>query len=152
MGVLTSSANEEELTTKIIVKSQRILIQRLDDSSKAAERFPVHRVCVTRGVDIGARFMDLAVDGKSRAVDGGLGTARLHLAVLVHQHQIRDFDEGEVCAQRVDPEVLRIQGVAQGNVASHPLVETLVGEHSESDGQMLFLIIAGVNGVGELGR
>ena len=57
------------------------------------------------GVDGRPRFVNLAVDGKRRTIDGILRPAGQYHALFVHQNQITDADLGEVLAERIDPEV-----------------------------------------------
>lgn len=100
--------------SQIVVEAQCILVDHLDRATEAREGLAIHAVGVAGGVEVGARLVDLAVDGKGGPVDGILGTTRLDLAVFVDEHEVADFDLGEVRAEGVDPEVFWVQGVSQG--------------------------------------
>lgn len=60
---------------------------------------------MARGVDVGARLVDRAVDGEGRGVDGLV--ADHDVAGLVDEDEVRDGDLGEVRGQGVEPEVVR---------------------------------------------
>ena len=61
---------------------------------------------MARSVEVWTSLVDLAMDGKSWSIDGGLSTTRLDLALLIDKNKVRDLDLGEVGAKRVYPEVL----------------------------------------------
>lgn len=90
------------------------MVDHLDGTAETTEGFAVDRVRVAGGVEVRAGFVDGTVDCEGWAVDGGLGAARLDFAVLVDEDEVRDADLREVRAERVDPEVLWVEGVAEG--------------------------------------
>lgn len=67
---------------------------------------------MTGGVDVGPRPVDLAVDGEGCRVDGLV--ANDDVAGLVDEDEVRDADLGEVRRERVQPEVVGQDGVADG--------------------------------------
>jgi hypothetical protein len=66
------------------------------------------------------------VDGEGRGVDGLV--ALNDVAGVVDEDQMRDADLREVARQRIQPEVVGADGVADGDVAGDALVEAAVGE------------------------
>ena len=86
--------------------------------------------------------VQLGMDGEGGAVEPGRGAGRrLHdLALVADQHQVGDTDAAEMDAQRVDPELVRVLGVARGDVAGAPHVEALSAEQPIAGGQPLLAI------------
>lgn len=56
-------------------------------------------------IEVWTSLVDLAMDGKSRSIDGGLSTTWLDLAILIDKDKVRNLDLGEMGAKRVYPEV-----------------------------------------------
>lgn len=73
---------------QVVIEAHRVLEQHLDGPPEAAERLTVHRVGVTRRVEVRPRLVDLAVDGERRRVDSRLRTAGEHFSPLVHENKI----------------------------------------------------------------
>ena len=88
--------------------------------------------------DVRTRGMELRVDRKRGPVDGPVPLD--DPAVVVDEDQIGDPDPGEVDAERVDPEVVEAFGVACGDVAGDPLVETAAREQPECGGETLLAV------------
>src|SRR5260221_8225278 len=63
-----------------------------------------------------------------------------HLSRFAHQNQVRGPDHGEIHAERVDPEVVRLFRVAGGDMAGDSFVIAELGEEAESGGQALFAV------------
>lgn len=152
---------------QIIVEAQGILVQHLNGTAETRKGFPVHGVGVTRRVQIRPCLVNLTVDGKRRSVDGMLGPSGNDFAALVDQHQIRHLDHGEVHAQRINPEMFYrllvsvvvdfgfvrrtwIDWISQRDVPCNTLIKPLFGKDPERHGQMLHLVFALVQVVGEL--
>ena len=64
------------------------------------------------------------------------------LAPVVHEDEVGHPDVAEVHAERVDPEVVEVLGVAGGDVAGDALVEPEAGEEPERGGQALLAVQA----------
>lgn len=60
---------------------------------------------VAGSIEIWTSLVDLAMDCKSRSIDGSLSTTWLDLAFLIDKDKVRDLDLGEMGAKRVYPEV-----------------------------------------------
>lgn len=87
----------------------------LDTLNKRRPRAASRRVQVDGGVDVGPRLVNGGLDDKTRRVDLVLG--RLHGgAGLVDQHEIARLHQREVHGVGVDPEMLGVHGVAEGDV------------------------------------
>ena len=99
-------------------------------------------------VQVWTSLVDLAMDGKSRSIDGRLSTTWLNFALLTDKDKVRNLDLGEVSAEGVDPEVLcvevsrfpwlapmgfltRVERVTERNVPSNTLIEALTGKDPE---------------------
>ena len=76
---------------------------------------------MARSMDVGTRFVDLGVDGEGGGVDWFV--ANDNVAFFVDEDEIRDTDQGEVGAERVEPEVVGEDGVADADVTGYAFVE-----------------------------
>lgn len=76
---------------------------------------------MARRMHIRPRLMNLAMDGKRRGIDRLV--PHYHTAFLVHQYQIRHADLAEMLRERVQPEMVRQDWVANGDVACDAFVE-----------------------------
>ena len=92
------------------------------------------------GDDVGAGRVHLRVDGEGGRVDRPV--ALDDLAVVVDADQVVDRDVLEVHAERVDPEVVGVLGVAGGDVAGDALVEPEPAEDAEGRGEALLQVQA----------
>ena len=61
---------------------------------------------------------------------------------MVHQDQVGDADLSEVDAERVDPEPVRIAGIASGDVAGDAFVVSEPGEQAKRGSQALLAVAA----------
>lgn len=96
---------------------------------------------------IGPRAVDARVDGERRRIHRVLA---LHDApVVVDEHQVGHRDAAEVHAQRVDPEVVRENGVARADVARDTGVEAMHREDAKACSQALLQVQALVLRAGE---
>lgn len=91
-------------------------------------------------IEIWSGPVDFGVDGESRAVDRCLVASWKHFAFLIDEHEIRHSDLREVRAQGVDPEMLWVERISQGDVSCNTFVKTLPCEGPEGGGEMLLLI------------
>ena len=73
-----------------------------------------------------------------------------HLAILIDQDQITNADGSEMLAERVEPEVVREDRVADTNVPSYAFIEAALGEDAKGTGEVLFAVEAVLFG-GEVG-
>ncbi len=92
------------------------------------------------GYDIRTGGVDLRVNGEGCAVDRILPFH--HLAVVVYQNQIGDANLAEVHAERIDPEMIEVFGVAGGDVSGDAFIESEAREQAEGSGQALLAVLA----------
>jgi hypothetical protein len=95
--------------------------------------------------------MDLAVDRERGGVHRPV--ALDDLAFVVDADEVRDADEAEAHPERVDPEQLRVLGVAPCQVPGHSLVEPETVEQAEGGRHPLLhvdALLVGRREVGEL--
>ena len=83
-----------------------------------------------------SRIHTFRVDSKSRRVDGLV--ALDDIAVLIHKDEVRDTDLWEVHRQRIQPEVVSQDGIANRDVPCDALVVAAVCETAWRF-QLLFL-------------
>lgn len=81
---------------------------------------------MTRGDDIGSRLMNGAVNLESSSIDGVHISALTNLAPLIHENEIGYFHVLEALEERIDPEVVHQNGVANRDVTSTGLVAVTV--------------------------
>lgn len=103
-------ASVARVHSQIVVKAKGILVEHFDGPCKAGECLAVDGVCVACGVEVGACFVDFAMNGEGGAIDGVLGASRENFAVLVDEDEVGYLDHGEVHAEWVDPEVVYRKG------------------------------------------
>ena len=72
-------------------------------------------------VDIWTRFVDFGVDGKGGGVDRFISND--DIAFFVDEDEVGHADEGEVGAERIEPEVVGQDGVADADVTGYAFVE-----------------------------
>lgn len=116
-------AAELRVHRMILIEPQTVLRNHVQLPPKYRERLPIHAMCMARRVDIRPCFVDLAVDRKGGGIDGLI--ADDDLALFVDENKVRDRDQREVFGQRVEPEVVGEDGIANGDVACDAFVEAL---------------------------
>src|SRR5438093_5417252 len=92
------------------------------------------------GNHFGTRSMDTGMDRKRRGIDWLIPLD--HLALFVNQDQVRNPNLSEVEAKGIDPETIRVLGVADGDMAGNALVKTEPGEQAERGGEPLLAVAA----------
>lgn len=102
---------------------------------------------MARRVDIGPRSVNGRMDGKRRRVNR-LVTLD-DKAAFIDEDEIRDADLAKVLGQGVQPKVVRVDGVADGNVASDAFVVASVGKDAKGGGEVGFAVGAFVVRGGE---
>ena len=113
----------------VVVERADVLGQRVEEPAERRPRLAVHRVRVGGRDHVGPGGVDLRVDRERGAVDRRV--ALDDLALVVDQDQVGDPDVAEVHAERVDPEVVEVLGVAGRDVAGDALVEAEPAEQPE---------------------
>ena len=114
---------------------QRVLCHHVERASKHGEGLPVDRMSVARGMDVRPGLVDFRVDGKRGRVDRLL--AFDDLPVFVHEDQVRNADLREMLREGIQPEMIREDRIADGDVARDTLVEAAVCEDAERGGEVL---------------
>src|SRR4029077_2239929 len=90
--------------------------------------------------DIRTGSVDPGVNGESCAVDRMLP---FHdLAAVVYQNQIGDANLSKVHAERIDPEMIEVLGVAGGDVPRDAFIESEAREQAEGAGEALLAVLA----------
>lgn len=75
-----------------------------------------------------------------------------YLAGMVDEDEVRLVDEGEGHAERVHPETVWVNGVAERDVPGDAFVETVFAEDAEGGRETAFEVVAFFVGVVEFGR
>lgn len=108
------------------MKRTSVLRDRVQRPPERAEAPPVHGVAVGGGDDVRAGVVDGAVDHEGGGVEQPAVAAVDDLALVVDADQVRGVDERERDAERVHPERVRLDRVAQRDVASDAFVEAVL--------------------------
>lgn len=110
----------------VVVERARVLRDGVQLAAERAEGTAVDGVAVAGGVDVRAGLVDGRVDHEGGGVEGAVLAALEDVAFFADADQIRGFDEPEGRAEGVDPEGVRLDGVAVGDVSLGGCVSTLV--------------------------
>jgi len=110
-------------------KSTSILSTDIQFNAQRTERFSGNTVCVDRGNNVRSRLMNGAVDHESGRVDCMHIPTFTDLALLVHENEIRGSDGLERAENRIDPEMIQLDGIADRNVTCSALVTVTVLTH-----------------------
>lgn len=137
---------------QVVVERARVLRDDVDRASERAESTTVDGVGVRGAHDVWPGRVHGRVDHVGGHVEQAAGPAVDHLTVMVHQDQIRGLDLAKGHAERVHPEVVRLDGVAERDVAGDAFVVALLAEDAEGQCQPALEVGALFVLVGELGR
>lgn len=119
----------------------RILVDGFKLTSYGGKGLAGHAVAMDRGHDVRSRFVDGRVDDVPRGVDRVHVPTLLDLAVLADQAEILGPHVAERLAVRVDPEVVRHDGVADRDVSARAFVVVpLVTEPPQGGGVVEFAV------------
>ncbi|GDY63408.1 hypothetical protein SAV14893_028010 [Streptomyces avermitilis] len=117
----------------VLVEGAALLGDRVQQVAERGQGAPVHGVAVGDGHDVGAGGMHLGVHGECRLVD--VVAALDHLPRGVHHHKITHGHMLERHSERVDPEAVAVLGIARGDVAGDPVLESEPPEEPQGAGQ-----------------
>lgn len=101
----------------VLVESTGILSGNVKWTAQRAERPTVNAVTVAGNVDIGPGSVNGAVNHKGSGIEKPALAAVNDLAVVVDQNEIGSFNQRESNSKWIDPEVVRVDGITEGNVA-----------------------------------
>lgn len=113
---------------------------------------------VRRTQHVRPRLMNRAMDHKRRRIQQPDLPAPNHLAIMIDMYQIAPLHERESDAERVHPEGVRIDGIADGDVAGDAFVEAVFAEDAQGGGEAalevfaLFVFVGEFGGAGEFGH
>jgi len=81
---------------------------------------------MTSSINIRSRLVNLRVYRKRRRINRLVSNH--NIAILIDENQIAHTDLAEMLRQRIEPEVICEDGVADADVACDAFVETALGE------------------------
>ena len=96
--------------------------------------------------------MNSAVDHVCRRIQQPAFPAINHLSTVIDLNQITLLDQAERHAKGVYPERSWVNGVAQGDMSSYALVETVLAKDTECRGEAALEVVALIVWGGEFGR
>src|ERR1700737_4517435 len=105
---------------------------------------------VRRDNHVRPRMMHAGMNRKRRAVQRMF--AFHNFALGVDQHQVGDPNLTEVHAERIDPEMVWLLGIARRDVPRDAFVEAEFRKKAERSGETLFAMPALFRDAGEFGR
>ena len=126
----------------VVVKGARVLCRHVELSPQGAEGAPVDRVAVRRTEHVRSGLVDGRVDHVRRGIQQSARAAVNHLAGVVDQDQVTLLDQREGHAERVDPEGVGVDGVAERDVAGHAFVKAQFAEDAEGEREAAFEVFA----------
>lgn len=91
---------------------------------------------MARRMHIRPRLVHRSMDLESRRVGRTASIAAHDVPFIVQKDHVARFQKAEVAPQRIRPEVVRVLGVADGDVPAHALCEALSGEDAEGAGHV----------------
>lgn len=95
-------------------------------------------MAVRRAQHVRPRFVDRAVDHVGGCVEEAVGPAVDHGAAVVDEDEVRFCYEAEGESERVYPEAVGVDGVAERDVPGDAFVEAVFAEDAEGGGQPAF--------------
>jgi hypothetical protein len=113
----------------IMPKGTCILSSNIQLNSKRTECLSGNRMSMDSSHDIGSRLMNCTVDLESSGINSVHISSLTDVAFFVYKHEIRDFHEFERFEERIDPEMVWFDGIADGNMACTSLVTVSVFSH-----------------------
>jgi hypothetical protein len=122
----------------VIPKRTGILGGNVQFDAKSAECLSGNGVSVDSSIDIRSSLMNRAVDLESRGVDGVHIASLADFAFLVYENEVRDFHVFEGFEERIDPEMVGFDRVADRDVACPSFVAITVFSHP-AEGLLLVL-------------
>ena len=134
----------------VLEEDAGVLGEGVELSAERRKGLAVDRVGVGRGDDVRTRGVNGRVDHEGRSIDRALTVD--HLAVVIHQDQIRDPNVSKVHAERVDPEVVEQFGVARRDMPGDALGESELAKDAQGSGETLLAMTSLGFNRGEGGR
>jgi len=119
----------------ILIECAGILCERIKEPPERSPGLAIGRMGVGRRQNVGPSGMNRGMDDEAGLIDGSI--ADQNIAVVIDELKIRHFDQTEVLRQRIDPESIRMLGIANGDMAGEPLIETVAGEQPKGRSQTL---------------
>ena len=122
----------------VFVKRAGVLRDGIEQASQRRPGFSVHRMGVRSGNHIGTGAMHAGMNGEGCSIHRVFSFD--DFAVMIYENQIRRANLPEVHAERVDPKMIELFGIACGDVSGDTFVESETREKPEGGGQHSFAV------------
>jgi len=106
----------------IVVEAAGVLVDRLQLATECRESLRRQAVAMYCGDDIRSSLVDCSMDSEACGIDGVHVAFGLHNALLIDETEVFRPHVFEGLTERVDPKMVRFDGVADGDMTSRSLV------------------------------